>query len=132
MTCTGSLLLMHCSNCGKCCEETEMELSSSDIERLERAGYHREQFSVQDNDVIRLINVGGRCYFYSLAEGNCRVYRNRPLGCRLYPVVYLADDGITIDELCPMGHTVSERELRAKGKILVNLLKKIDNERKCK
>jgi len=78
------------------------------------------------------MNVTGWCYFYSLAERNCRVYKNRPLGCRLYPVVHLADAGATIDELCPMAHTVSERELRTKGKILVKLLKKIDSERKCK
>jgi hypothetical protein len=44
--------------------------------------------------------------------------------------VYLADEGAMVDELCPMGHTVSERELRTKEKILVRLLKKIDGERK--
>lgn len=107
-----------------------MELSSDDVRKLEEAGYHRDQFSVLDKNVIRLMNVGGWCYFYSLTEKNCRVYKDRPLGCRLYPVVYLADEGVTVDDLCPMGHTVSERELRKKGKILVKLLKKIDSERK--
>jgi len=34
-----------------------------------------------------------------------------------------------VDELCPRGQTISEQELRSKGKILVNLLKMIDNER---
>jgi len=109
-----------------------MELSSNDIKRLEEAGYHRDEFSVLDNHVVRLRNVDGWCYFYSLAEKNCRVYKNRPLGCRLYPVAYLADEGAMVDELCPMGHTVSERELRTKGKTLVKLLKKIDGERKCR
>ena len=123
---------MRCSNCGLCCEETEMELSSDDVKRLEEAGYSRDEFAVLGDHVVRLRNVGGWCYFYSLADKNCRVYGNRPLGCRLYPVVYLADEGAAVDELCPMGHTVSERELRTKGKILVKLLKKIDSERKCK
>ncbi len=122
---------MRCSNCGKCCEKTEMELSSNDIKRLEEAGYRRGEFSVLDDHVVRLRNVDGWCYFYSLAGKSCRVYENRPLGCRLYPIVYLADEGAVVDELCPMGHTVSERELRKKGKTLVKLLKKIDNE-KCK
>ncbi len=107
-----------------------MELSSEDISRLEEVGYRRDQFSVLDNRGIRLVNVDGWCFFYSLAERNCRVYENRPLGCRLYPVVYLADEGAVIDGLCPMGHTVSERELKRKGKILVKLLKKIDDEGK--
>jgi len=109
-----------------------MELSSEDIERLEEAGYHRGEFAVREDGVTRLRNVDGWCYFYSLAEKNCRVYRKRPLGCYLYPVVYLLDEGAKVDEECPMGHTISEQELSTKGKILIKLLKKMDNERKCK
>jgi len=123
---------VRCSNCGKCCENTEMELSSNDIKRLEEAGYRREEFAVIDDGVTRLRNVDGWCYFYSLADKKCRIYGKRPLGCYLYPVVYLANEGAMVDELCPMGQTISEQELRTKAKILVKLLKKMDNERKCK
>jgi Fe-S-cluster containining protein len=123
---------MRCFNCGKCCEKTEMELSRDDIKRLEEAGYRLEEFAVIDNSVIRLRNVGGFCYFYSLAEKKCRAYGKRPLGCYLYPVVYLMNEGAIVDELCPMGETISEQELRRKEKILIKLLKNVDNERKCK
>ena len=84
-----------------------------------------------DDDAIRLRNVDGRCYFYSLTENKCRVYEKRPLGCYLYPVVYLANEGAIVDGLCPKGQTISEQELRKKGRILVKLLKKIDDERRC-
>jgi Fe-S-cluster containining protein len=123
---------MRCFNCGKCCEKTEMELSRDDIKRLEEAGYRLEEFAVIDDSVIRLRNVGGFCYFYSLAEKKCRIYGKRPLGCYLYPVVYLMNEGAIVDELCPMGETISEQELRRKEKILIKLLKNVDNERKCK
>jgi len=109
-----------------------MELSSKDIERLERMGYRREEFAVIDNCVTRLRNVGGWCYFYSPVEKRCRVYEERPLGCHLYPVVYLVNEGAMVDELCPMGQTISEQELRTKGKILEKLLKKMNNERRAK
>jgi len=105
-----------------------MELSSDDVKRLEEAGYRRDEFAALGGHVVRLRNVGGWCYFYSLADKNCRAYENRPLGCSLYPVVYLADEGAIVDELCPMGHTVSEQELRTKRRILDKLLKKIDDE----
>lgn len=82
--------------------------------------------------VIRLRNVDAWCCFYSLADKKCRVYERRPLGCYLYPVVYLMNEGAMVDELCPMGQTISEKELRTKGKILYRLLKKMNNERKCK
>jgi len=132
MICKGEPI-MQCSHCGKCCERTEMELSRKDIERLEEKGYRREEFAVTDNDgVARLRNIGGWCYFYSTADKKCRVYGKRPLGCYLYPVVYLANEGAMVDELCPMGQTISEQELRTKAKILDKLLKKMDNERKCK
>lgn len=105
-----------------------MELSSEDIERLEEKGYRLEEFAVVDDGVTRLRNVDGYCYFYSRADKKCRIYKDRPLGCYLYPVVYLANEGAIVDELCPMGQTISEQELRTKGKILDKLLKKIDNE----
>ena len=42
---------------------------------------------------------------------------------------YLVNEGAVVDELCPMRQTISQQELRTKGKILDKLLKKIDNER---
>jgi len=109
-----------------------MELSSKDVKRLEEAGYRREEFAVIDDGVIRLRNVDACCYFYSLTDKKCRVYGKRPLGCYLYPVVYLANEGAVVDELCPMRQTISEQELKTKAKILDKLLQKMDNERKCK
>jgi len=109
-----------------------MELSSEDIERLEEKGFRLEEFAVIDDGVTRLRNVDGYCYFYSRADKKCRIYNDRPLGCYLYPVVYLANEGAMIDELCPMGQTISEQELRTKGKILDKLLKKIDSELQIK
>jgi len=129
MLCWGSVSL-RCSNCGLCCEETVMELSSEDITRLEEIGYRLEDFAVTEDGVTRLRNVDGYCVFYSRADKKCQIYEKRPMGCYLYPVVYLANEGAVVDDLCPMGHTVSEQELRTKGKILEKLLKKIDNENK--
>jgi len=82
--------------------------------------------------VSALVEIRGCCYFYSLADKKCRVYGKRPVGCYLYTVVYLVNEGTMVDELCPMGHTISGQELRTKAKILDRLLKNIDNERKCK
>jgi hypothetical protein len=44
--------------------------------------------------------------------------------------VHLDNEGAIVDDLCPMGHTISEQELRTKGKILDSLLTKIDDEGK--
>ncbi len=124
---------MRCSNCGLCCEETEMELSSRDINTLEKAGYPREKFTVTGEDgITRLRNVEGQCYFYNHTEKRCQVYEVRPIGCYTYPVVYSANEEVVIDELCPMGETVSDQELKSKGKILIKLLNTLDNERLSK
>jgi len=107
-----------------------MELSSKDIKRLERAGYRREEFTVTGEDgVTRLRNIGKWCCFYDIVEKRCRIYADRPLGCYLYPVVYSVNEGVIVDELCPMGETISERELRKKGRILIEVLKAIENEK---
>jgi len=120
---------MRCSNCGICCKETMMELSSDDVGQLNQKGYHLEEFAVIDKFGTRLRNVDGYCYFYSQSEKRCKVYKNRPLGCYIYPVIHVTNEGVSIiDELCPRAKTVSRKELLSKGKILDKLLKKIDNE----
>lgn len=103
-----------------------MLLSKGDIERLEKWDFSREDFTVTGEDgFTRLRNVRRWCYFYDPTEKKCQVYEDRPLGCLLYPVIYSTDEGVIIDELCPMRHTVSKRELKKKGKILLKHLKNI-------
>lgn len=106
-----------------------MELSYADIERLEKVGYRQEDFTVIDEDgIIRLRNVSKWCFFYDVAVNKCREYSNRPLGCYIYPVVYSVSEGVIIHELCPMGETISDQELRMKGRILLETLKRMDEE----
>jgi Fe-S-cluster containining protein len=124
---------MLCSHCGKCCEETEMELSLRDIEKLELEGYDARKFSIKDDDeVIHLKNVDGRCYFYDVVNKQCSVYEKRPQGCYIYPVVYIINQGLGIDDLCPMGDTISPQEFLMKGKILIKILKKMEKDTKIK
>jgi Fe-S-cluster containining protein len=106
-----------------------MELSSMDIERLEKTGYFRKDFSFLDDGVAHIKNVAGVCYFFNPALKKCKVYKERPLGCYVYPVVHVESKGVAIDEFCSMGQTVSRLELKRKGKILRKLLKTIDAER---
>jgi len=120
---------MRCSRCGICCKKTEMILSDADVERLERYGHNRQKFVSHDrNGFIRLKNHKGFCAFYDVEKHRCRIYKLRPLGCRIYPVIYSEQEGIVIDDLCPMDNTVSELELRRKGKRVKELLQRIDNE----
>jgi Fe-S-cluster containining protein len=118
---------MRCSHCGLCCEETEMMLSEADIDRLERLGYKRPNFVRYDgHGFARLKNRQGFCVFYDVEKRRCRIYEHRPLGCRLYPVIY--GEQALVDALCPMRATVSETEVRRKGKKVLELLQAIDNE----
>jgi Fe-S-cluster containining protein len=105
-----------------------MELSVDDIKRLEKKGFRLEDFTVQTDGVTQLRNVGGYCYFYNRADKKCKIYYDKPIGCCIYPVVYLVNEGMIVDELCPMWQTISRHELMTKGKTLEKLLKKIDCE----
>jgi Fe-S-cluster containining protein len=106
-----------------------MLLSKEDIERLERVGFSREDFTVVCEDgLMRLRNAGEWCYFYNPAEKKCQVYEDRPLGCLLYPVIHSIKEEAIVDELCPAKYTVSKHELKMKTKILLNHLKKITSD----
>ena len=120
---------MRCSHCGVCCEKTEMMLSNEDIECLERLGYDRQNFVRYDrHGIAKLKNHRGFCVFYNVEKCRCQIYKHRPLGCRIYPVMCSKQEGIVMDDLCPMRNTVSKIELRRKGKKLIELLQRIDNE----
>ena len=120
---------MHCSHCGICCEKTEMMLSDADVERLERVGFSRQKFVRYDrHGFVRLKNCRGFCLFYDVEKCRCKIYEHRPFGCRIYPVIYSEQEGIVVDDLCPMKNTVSKIELERKGKKVIELLQRIDNE----
>jgi Fe-S-cluster containining protein len=107
-----------------------MPLSNADIERLERAGYDRKNFTYHDkNGFFRLKNHRGFCVFYDAEKRRCNIYRHRPSGCRVYPVIYSEQEEIVMtDDLCPMKNTISETELKRKGKKVMKLIQIIDKE----
>jgi len=106
-----------------------MELSTEDMGRLERLGYSPDEFSISlANSSCQLKNIDGYCFFYDTSSKSCRVYPQRPIGCRIYPVVYIVGEGIGIDDLCPKSGSVSDFDLKQKGKILLNHLEQIGLE----
>lgn len=122
-------MFVHCSHCGMCCEKTEMLLSRADIRLLERAGYDREKFvRFNRQGFAQLRNSQGCCIFYHIERHRCKVYRHRPLGCRIYPVIYSEEEGVIVDDLCPLAGTVSKREIESKAEDLRRLLRRIDSE----
>jgi Fe-S-cluster containining protein len=108
-----------------------MLLSVKDIERLERKGYDRDFFVRFDSEgYATLRNYRGYCVFYDPEKSRCKVYVNRPLGCRIYPVIFDEDKGITVDPICPSQGSVTEKQKAKRGKKVLKLLETIDVEAK--
>lgn len=106
-----------------------MQLSRADIRLLERAGHDREKFvRFNRQGFAQLRNSRGYCVFYQSERHRCKVYRFRPLGCRIYPVIYSEEEGVIVDGLCPQARTVSKREIELKADKLGRLLHRIDRE----
>ncbi len=103
--------------------ETEMILTESDIERIESLGYNREEFS-ERRDFYRLRNVDGKCYF--LEGGKCKIYGDRPLGCRAYPVIFnISTNECELDDLCPAIDTIDEEEFEEKCLIILKIIREL-------
>jgi len=126
---------MRCSHCGICCTETEMLLSKKDIKRLESIGYYKTLFAKYDKQgYVQLKNRDGYCVFYDVQKKRCRVYADRPSGCRVYPVILDEEKGIILDNICESRETISEQEKILKGRRVIKLLEEIDSEalkRRC-
>lgn len=107
-----------------------MLLSNADVEVIERLGYDKKRFVRYDGEgFARLRNRLGFCVFYDCEAQNCRIQEHKPLGCRVYPVIYSEQDGIVVDNICPAIDTISETELKRKGRTVNELLRRIDRER---
>jgi Fe-S-cluster containining protein len=120
---------MDCSNCGICCTETEMLLCKKDIKRLEKRGFCQNQFVNFDKIGYALLkNREGYCIFYDLKNRKCSVYKDRPSGCRVYPVILDEEIGIILDDICQSRNTITLEEKRVKGKKVIRLLEIIDAE----
>jgi hypothetical protein len=77
-----------------------MALLEEDIQRMESLGFARERFAVESKGLVVLRNLHHRCFFHDGTR--CTVYAVRPMGCRLYPVVYAEYSGTgALDRLCP-------------------------------
>ncbi len=80
-----------CRKCGKCCLQTEMELSNVDIKRIEQKNpyqWKKKDFSEFYDGMSHLKNIDGHCIFYNHLDKTCLIYQYRPNGCRFYPLVY--------------------------------------------
>ena len=106
-----------------------MLLSCGDIEQLEQEDYPREFFVLFDKEgYAKLRNEQSHCVFYDVKSRRCKVYSSRPLGCRLYPVMYVEAKGIVVDKICRAKGKFNEKTLEGKGRRVLKLLEKIDEE----
>jgi uncharacterized protein len=111
--------------CATCCVETEMPLTKSDIERIEKLGFKRSDFAVETTGEIRLRNRKYLCVF--LEDCKCSIYLSRPEGCRIYPLVYDVDSRkVMYDQICPHH---GEFKLKSDEKErLKRLIRRLDRE----
>ncbi len=124
----GVLIRSECLRCGLCCQETEMILLISDVRRLSSMGYRVSEFAVFDGRYYRLRNVDGHCYFYEPVRGVCKVYKYRPLGCRIYPIIWVEGLGPVVDSECPLASELSTDELKLGIRMINEFLRKLRTE----
>ena len=106
-----------------------MLLSADDIARLEKKGHSKSSFARFDKDGYAILrNRQGYCVFYNVKKRQCDIYADRPSGCRVYPIILDEDKGIIIDDICRAQRTITDEEKARKGKRVIKLLEKIDQE----
>lgn len=82
-----------------CCKRTTYKLTNADIGRILEVYTNRTLFTATIQNIDGTIQLRQPCYF--LKDNKCSIYNNRPVGCRLGPVVW--NNAVTVDESCP-GH----------------------------
>ncbi|PLJ78619.1 YkgJ family cysteine cluster protein [Infirmifilum sp. SLHALR2] len=93
--------------CAKCCRNAVVPLLRGDYERLKARLGDVEGYVEWVEGVPVLKRVNGACVFLEEATGRCRVYEDRPLACRLYPLVYTPGKWVHADPRCPRAASVT-------------------------
>ncbi len=77
-----------------------MPLTELDIKRICDLGYNESEFVILVDGEKRIRNVQDECFF--LKDNQCAIYPDRPIGCRIYPLVFYEESKkAIIDTDCP-------------------------------
>ena len=123
------MIAVDCSQCTDiCCKRTTYKLTNADIAVL------------RDNiDTLYTLHIGtihnpdgtiqltAPCINLS-EKGECMIYQFRPLGCRIYPVVY--NNGPGTDPSCPQHTQITLTQLQRHTIILHHYMHAIEREAK--
>jgi Fe-S-cluster containining protein len=119
----GSPCIRH--DCIACCIETEMPLTEDDLKRIEKLGFARVDFTLKAEGETRLKNKAKHCFF--LEDARCKIYENRPEGCRIYPLVYDVDSHkFVYDTVCP--YSAEFKATHEDKERLKRLIRKLERE----
>jgi len=103
-----------------------MPLSSSDIVRINGLGFSENSYMVKKNGNRQLKNQTGRCVFHNGQQ--CTIYKHRPEGCQLYPVIFNEDMGeAVLDSYCP--HNEEFQLTPNISRKVIKLVRKLDAEK---
>jgi len=104
-----------------------MILTPSDLVRLKSLGYDPKNFSVLSEDnFYRLKNINGHCFFFDEETTSCKIYKHRPIGCRIYPIIIIPSlKIITVDNECPARYTVTMEDIIDKIPLIAKVLKEL-------
>ena len=109
-----------CSECinhsGGCCVGVRFNIHANESkiflearESGQMPASHKLENDKDDNTYLYDSGDGSRCTF--LGENNqCTIYHERPLICRLYPILWKKDNYF-IDLICPLVHVVPLRDI---------------------
>lgn len=112
--------------CTWCCQETEMPLLESDIQRMMDLGHSYDDFVMESDGYLQLRNWEGRCFFHDGTK--CTIYEARPEGCQSYPLLFDEDTGVLLDHDCL--HWTEVKFERKDQEGVINLVGRLKQEKK--
>jgi len=88
----------HCQQCGKCCQEGKgVALWEHEVKKYRRIEPHllRYTFILNGWTCLKM-----PCVFYNARKEKCKIYKDRPISCSLYPLAVEVNGNIRVSQNC--------------------------------
>jgi len=110
------MLKLDCKSCGgRCCTFNEKNFNVILIPKEKRKFKKFSKTIKTRYDKLDILkgDKKGNCIFFDEKKKRCKIYRNRPFECRMFPVLMDLKKEFVLARICPQSNNIPDKSIKS-------------------